>query len=44
MNKGGGAAAAALHLVALSRRWGGRRDKAAEPAGSYQIAGGPDTT
>lgn len=25
MNKGGGAAAAALHLVALARRWGGRR-------------------
>jgi 6,7-dimethyl-8-ribityllumazine synthase len=27
MNKGGGAAAAALHLVALSRRWA-RRGKA----------------
>jgi len=25
MNKGGGAAAAALHLVALSRKWGGER-------------------
>lgn len=25
MNKGGGAAAAALHLVALGRKWGGRR-------------------
>lgn len=25
MNKGAGAAAAALHLVALSRRWGGQR-------------------
>jgi len=25
MNKGGGAAAAALHLVALSRKWGGQR-------------------
>jgi 6,7-dimethyl-8-ribityllumazine synthase len=24
-NKGGGAAAAALHLVALSRRWSGSR-------------------
>lgn len=25
-NKGGGAAAAALHLIALSRKWSGRRD------------------
>ncbi|RFP88817.1 6,7-dimethyl-8-ribityllumazine synthase [Rhodobacteraceae bacterium 63075] len=25
MNKGGGAAAAALHLVALARKWGGQR-------------------
>ena len=25
MNKGGGAAAAALHLIALSRRWRGQR-------------------
>jgi 6,7-dimethyl-8-ribityllumazine synthase len=24
-NKGGGAAAAALHLIALSRKWGGAR-------------------
>ena len=27
MNKGAGAAAAALHLVALSRRWGGERSE-----------------
>lgn len=26
MNKGGGAAAAALHLIALARKWGGQRD------------------
>ncbi|MBS1303030.1 6,7-dimethyl-8-ribityllumazine synthase [Loktanella sp. SALINAS62] len=25
-NKGGGAAAAALHLIALTRKWGGRRE------------------
>ncbi len=42
-NKGGGAALAALHLVALSRRWsGGRSDVGFRPApGSFQIAGGP---
>ncbi|WP_298680135.1 6,7-dimethyl-8-ribityllumazine synthase [uncultured Lentibacter sp.] len=28
MNKGGGAASAALHLVALARKWGGRRTTA----------------
>jgi len=40
-NKGGGAAAAALHLVALARKWGGQRKgvgfKPAED--EYQIAG-----
>lgn len=32
-NKGGGAAAAALHLVALVRKWSGRRDQGS-PAGA----------
>ena len=40
-NKGGGAAAAALHLIALARKWGGQRKgvgfKPAED--EYQIAG-----
>ncbi|RMD95558.1 MAG: 6,7-dimethyl-8-ribityllumazine synthase [Alphaproteobacteria bacterium] len=38
-NKGGGAAAAALHLVALARRWGGeRRGVGFLPGESYRIA------
>ncbi len=39
-NKGGGAAAAALHLIALSRRWG-RQSKGVgfKPASEYQLAG-----
>lgn len=40
-NKGGGAAAAALHLIALSRKWG-RQSKGVgfKPAsGEYQLAG-----
>ncbi len=39
-NKGGGAAAAALHLVALARKWGGQRKGVGfKPAqGEYQIA------
>ncbi|SMX33485.1 6,7-dimethyl-8-ribityllumazine synthase [Actibacterium lipolyticum] len=46
-NKGGGAAAAALHLIALSRKWG-RETKGIgfKPTGSFQIAGdneGPAT-
>jgi 6,7-dimethyl-8-ribityllumazine synthase len=42
-NKGGGAAAAALHLVALARRWGGdRREVGFMPSqDDYQIAGTP---
>jgi 6,7-dimethyl-8-ribityllumazine synthase len=38
-NKGGGAAAAALHLIALSRRWG-RQTKGVgfKPATDYQLA------
>ena len=48
MNKGGGAAAAALHLVALARKWGGSRKGVGfvPNRGEYQIAGdskGPDT-
>lgn len=40
MNKGGGAAAAALHLVALARKWGGQsKGVGFKPApGSYRIA------
>ena len=40
-NKGGGAAAAALHLVALARKWGApRKGVGFRPAASeYQIAG-----
>jgi len=45
-NKGGGAAAAALHLIALSRKWG-RSSKGVgfKPAAEYQLAGktGPAT-
>ncbi|MGR3376809.1 6,7-dimethyl-8-ribityllumazine synthase [Thalassococcus profundi] len=41
-NKGGGAAAAALHLIALARNWGGsRKGVGFQPArDEYQIAGG----
>ncbi len=41
-NKGGGAAAAALHLMALSRRWGGEtRGVGFRPAGQeFRMAGG----
>jgi 6,7-dimethyl-8-ribityllumazine synthase len=48
-NKGGGAAAAALHLIALGRKWGGQ-DKGIgfkPPFGTIQIAddnNGPTTT
>ena len=46
-NKGGGAAAAALHLIALARKWGGAsKGVGFKPGGeSYQIAGsnGSDT-
>ncbi len=40
-NKGAGAAAAALHLIALSRKWGGRRKGVGflPGAGEYRIAG-----
>ncbi|MCB1342262.1 MAG: 6,7-dimethyl-8-ribityllumazine synthase [Pseudooceanicola sp.] len=39
-NKGGGAAAAALHLIALTRRWGGKKsDVGFRPSGDYRIAG-----
>ncbi|MGR3543144.1 MAG: 6,7-dimethyl-8-ribityllumazine synthase [Paracoccus sp. (in: a-proteobacteria)] len=38
-NKGGGAAAAALHLVALSRRWAARRDPDRAPRDVIRLAG-----
>lgn len=39
-NKGGGAAAAALHLVALTRKWGGQgKSVGFKPTDEYQIAG-----
>lgn len=40
-NKGGGAAAAALHLIALSRKWGASRKGVGfrPDRGEYQIAG-----
>ncbi|SIN98415.1 6,7-dimethyl-8-ribityllumazine synthase [Rhodovulum sp. ES.010] len=43
MDKGGGAAAAALHLIALARRWGSEtKGVGFKPAGSFQIAEGSD--
>ncbi|WP_306152558.1 6,7-dimethyl-8-ribityllumazine synthase [Roseovarius sp. MMSF_3281] len=41
MNKGGGAAAAALHLIALARKWGGQRSGVGfKPArDEYRLAG-----
>lgn len=45
MNKGGGAAAAALHLIALARKWGGQsKGVGFKPApGSYRIADAGNT-
>ncbi|SEL80387.1 6,7-dimethyl-8-ribityllumazine synthase [Roseovarius azorensis] len=42
MNKGAGAAAAALHLIALARKWGGPREGVGfQPATEdYRLAGG----
>ncbi|MFP7571266.1 6,7-dimethyl-8-ribityllumazine synthase [Marivita sp. S2033] len=42
-NKGGGAAAAALHLIALARKWGGQRKGVGfvPQRDEYQIAGTP---
>lgn len=43
-NKGGGAAAAALHLVALTRKFGKpARGVGFKPAGTIQIAGDPES-
>jgi 6,7-dimethyl-8-ribityllumazine synthase len=43
-DKGGGAAAAALHLIALSRTWARKtRGMGFRPEGSFQIAGGDGT-
>ncbi len=41
MNKGGGAAAAALHLVALTRKWGGQKTGAGfkRPQDTIRLAG-----
>lgn len=41
-NKGGGAAAAALHLIALSRKWAGADKDIGFKPGSYRIAGDKD--
>ena len=43
-DKGGGAAAAALHLVALARKWGGQRKGVGfRPASEeFRLAAGPD--
>ena len=45
-NKGGGAAAAALHLIALARKWGGQRKGIGfkPESGSYRIAGDDNGT
>lgn len=43
MNKGGGAAAAALHLIALTRKWG-KADKGVGFARDILLAGGPDNS
>lgn len=44
-NKGGGAAAAALHLLALARKWGGEtKGVGFRPSGSFQIAEGQSRT
>ena len=41
-DKGGGAAAAALHLVALARRWAGeRRGIGFKPVDEFRVAGNP---
>ncbi|BAQ68253.1 6,7-dimethyl-8-ribityllumazine synthase [Rhodovulum sulfidophilum] len=43
MDKGGGAAAAALHLIALARRWSGEsKGVGFRPSGGIQIAEGSD--
>lgn len=40
MNKGAGAAAAALHLIALTRKWGTRKGVGFMPdAEEYKLAG-----
>ncbi|MDR9395403.1 6,7-dimethyl-8-ribityllumazine synthase [Roseovarius sp. SYSU LYC5161] len=46
MNKGAGAAAAALHLLALTRKWGGRREGVGFLPGAeeYRLAGGSKDT
>ncbi|TDE40912.1 6,7-dimethyl-8-ribityllumazine synthase [Antarcticimicrobium sediminis] len=43
-NKGGGAAAAALHLIALSRKWGGQKEDVGfkRPSDTFLLAGDND--
>ena len=43
MNKGGGSAAAALHLIALTRKWG-KADKGVGFTRDILLAGGPDNS
>ena len=43
LNTAGGAAEAALHLVALARKWGGARGDVGFTPGSYRVAGDPGT-
>ncbi len=40
-NKGGGAAVAALHLIALARRFQAKRPKPPLPEGEFKMAGSP---
>jgi 6,7-dimethyl-8-ribityllumazine synthase len=45
MDKGGGAAAAALHLVALHRKWArATKGMGFRPPGSFQVADGGSRT
>jgi 6,7-dimethyl-8-ribityllumazine synthase len=41
-NKGGGAAAAALHLIALRRKWAGTGKPVGFQPGAYRVAGSSD--
>jgi 6,7-dimethyl-8-ribityllumazine synthase len=43
-NKGGGAAAAALHLIALQRRWGKPKGGVGFRTDELRLAGGEGTT
>ncbi|MEM0947372.1 MAG: 6,7-dimethyl-8-ribityllumazine synthase [Pseudomonadota bacterium] len=43
LNTAGGAAAAALHLIALARRWGNPKKEVGFSPASYRVAGDPGT-